>query len=89
MDALEALINRTSCPKLEGPAPTADQLESMLQAAVRAPDHGALRPWRFILTEGEGLVRMENSSLVPLLQPIPSCRRPGMTSVCRCPCGHR
>lgn len=58
MDALEALINRTSCPKLEGPAPTADQLESMLQAAVRAPDHGALRPWRFILTEGEGLVRM-------------------------------
>ena len=25
----------------------------MLQAAVRAPDHGRLRPWRFMLIEGD------------------------------------
>jgi len=58
MEALDALINRVSCPRLEGPAPTAEQLEQMLQAALRAPDHGALRPWRFIITEGEGLVKL-------------------------------
>jgi len=58
MDALEALIGRTSCPRLEGPAPTAEQVDLMLRAALRAPDHGALRPWRFILTEGEGLERL-------------------------------
>lgn len=58
MDALDALINRTSCPRLEGPAPTPQQLDLMLRAALRAPDHGSLRPWRFIITEGEGLVRM-------------------------------
>ena len=58
MDALDALIGRTSCPRLEGPAPTAEQVELMLKAALRAPDHGALRPWRFILTEGEGLERL-------------------------------
>ncbi|MBA4501492.1 NAD(P)H nitroreductase [Marinobacterium marinum] len=54
MEALDALINRVSCPRLEGPAPTAEQVENMLKAALRAPDHGALRPWRFIITEGEG-----------------------------------
>ncbi|GAA0691952.1 nitroreductase family protein [Marinobacterium maritimum] len=58
MEALDALINRVSCPRLEGPAPTAEQLELMLKAAVRAPDHGALRPWRFIVTQGEGLVQL-------------------------------
>lgn len=58
MNALDALINRTSSPRLEGPAPTSEQLELMLRAALRAPDHGALRPWRFIVTQGEGLVRM-------------------------------
>lgn len=58
MDALDTLINRTSSPRLESPAPSPEQLELMLRAALRAPDHGALRPWRFIVTEGEGLVRM-------------------------------
>lgn len=58
MQALDALINRVSCPKLEGPAPTQEQLENMLKAALRSPDHGAMHPWRFLITEGEGLVRM-------------------------------
>lgn len=58
MEALDALLNRVSCPRLEGPAPTAEQLEAMLKAAVRAPDHGALRPWRFIITEGPGLEQL-------------------------------
>jgi len=58
MQALEALTNRVSCPRLEGPAPTAEQLELMLRAAVRAPDHGAMKPWRFLVTEGEGLAKL-------------------------------
>ncbi|GAA0789151.1 nitroreductase family protein [Marinobacterium sediminicola] len=58
MEALDALINRVSSPRLEGPAPSSEQLEQLLKAALRAPDHGALRPWRFIITEGEGLVKL-------------------------------
>ncbi|SIQ41076.1 NAD(P)H nitroreductase [Marinobacterium stanieri] len=58
MQALDALINRVSCPKLEGPAPTREQLDNLFKAALRSPDHGALRPWRFLVTEGEGLKRM-------------------------------
>ena len=34
------------------PGPTRDQLNKMLQIAVRVPDHGKLVPWRFVLFEG-------------------------------------
>lgn len=53
MDALEALINRVSAPRLREPAPTAEQREQLFRAALRAPDHGQLRPWRFLTIEGE------------------------------------
>lgn len=55
MDALDLLLSRTSTPLLTEPGPTAEQLEVMLKAAQRAPDHGSLRPYRFIRIEGEGL----------------------------------
>ena len=35
-----------------GPGPTAAQLDEILQVAVRAPDHGKLSPWRFMVFEG-------------------------------------
>ena len=36
---------------LTDPGPSADDLDYMLQAAVRAPDHGWIRPWRFIVIQ--------------------------------------
>lgn len=54
MDALEALMTRRSASKLTDPAPSGAVLERCLSAAVRAPDHGKLRPWRFILIEDDG-----------------------------------
>ena len=53
MDALENLHQRISVPKLEAPGPDKEQLDNMYRAALRAPDHGALRPWRFLNIEGE------------------------------------
>jgi nitroreductase len=35
--------------RLGPPAPTADELRAILGAALAAPDHGALRPWRLVL----------------------------------------
>ncbi|PNG26649.1 nitroreductase family protein [Methylocella silvestris] len=35
------------------PGPDDGQLRRILTIACRAPDHGALEPWRFILIEGE------------------------------------
>ncbi len=60
MDALDALLSResVSAKYLVEPAPTAEQRRQAYEAALRAPDHGALRPWRFIEFEGEGLERL-------------------------------
>lgn len=47
------LSRRSSSPKaMTGPGPDAAQLELILRAAIRVPDHGKLAPWRFILFEG-------------------------------------
>ncbi|AJO77221.1 NAD(P)H nitroreductase [Pseudomonas sp. MRSN 12121] len=53
MEALDALLNRVSVPRLLDPAPTAEQREVLFAAALRAPDHGQLRPWRFLTVEGQ------------------------------------
>lgn len=58
MDALDALLNRVSAPRLIAPAPDATQRELLFRAALRAPDHGQLRPWRFLTIEGEGLTQL-------------------------------
>ncbi|NQZ32111.1 MAG: nitroreductase family protein [Oceanospirillaceae bacterium] len=58
MQAIELLHNRVSSARLESPAPNAEQLEVMYQAAARAPDHALLRPWRLIVLENEQLVAL-------------------------------
>ena len=58
MDALNLLITRRSSKKLTAPAPNAEQLEQMLQAATQVPDHGNMRPYRFTVIQSEtGLQR--------------------------------
>lgn len=58
MQALDALLNRVSVPRLQDPAPSAEQREILFQAALRAPDHGQLRPWRFLTVEGDRRERL-------------------------------
>lgn len=52
--ALPLLLQRrsASAADLGGPGPDARELELILRAATRVPDHGKLAPWRFILFEG-------------------------------------
>ena len=52
MDAIEALTTRASPRELVEPAPDARTLDRILRAGMRAPDHGRLRPWRFIIVAG-------------------------------------
>lgn len=58
MDALDALFARRSIARLVDPAPTGDDLATMLAAAVAAPDHGELRPWRFVVLTGDDRLRL-------------------------------
>lgn len=50
--ALALLTQRNSAAKLVEPAPSDDELEWMWQAALRAPDHAWLTPWRFLTISG-------------------------------------
>ncbi|EEI0194795.1 oxidoreductase [Salmonella enterica] len=44
MDALELLINRRSASRLAEPAPVGEQLQNILRAGMRVPDHKSLQP---------------------------------------------
>jgi nitroreductase len=50
--ALNLLLNRQSSGALVEPAPSGADLDLILDAALRAPDHGRLRPWRFVIIRG-------------------------------------
>ena len=53
-DTISLLKRRRSVPPpmMTGPAPTADELTTILTVASRVPDHGKLAPWRFVVIEG-------------------------------------
>ena len=60
MDALAALSTRHSIapPFLTGPGPDEAMLAEILAAGASAPDHGRLRPWRFIVIRGDARERL-------------------------------
>jgi nitroreductase len=54
-ETLELLLRRRSAKAamLGEPGPTPAQLETILTAAARVPDHKKLEPWRFVVFEGD------------------------------------
>ena len=57
---LELLLSRRSgsAKAMTAPGPSPEQLDVLLTAACRAPDHGKLFPWRFIVFEADARRRM-------------------------------
>lgn len=67
-DVLLTLIEaRQSVGQLLEPAPSAEQLAQAVQAALAAPDHHRLRPWRFLRVQGDARINM-GDVLVQALQ---------------------
>jgi len=58
--ALEFLLSRRSRPAktLVRPVPDRAQLQPLLTAAARSPDHGKLEPWRFIVVQSAAMHRL-------------------------------
>src|ERR1700742_484072 len=54
--AVELLLTRRSgsAKAMDKPGPSKKDLAEILKAGARAPDHGKLFPWRFIVFEGKG-----------------------------------
>jgi nitroreductase len=57
---MASLLSRASTKSFEDPGPNDEQLRKIFAAAVRAPDHGALRPWRFFLVRGDARKRLSD-----------------------------
>ena len=53
MDALTALHSRNSVNLLCEPGPTSGQLDNIFKAGLRACDHKDLRPWRYLVIDGD------------------------------------
>ena len=53
------MINaRQSDGMLSAPAPSSHELQLAVQAALTAPDHHRLQPWRFLMVSGDARLKM-------------------------------
>ncbi|AZS88846.1 nitroreductase [Streptomyces griseoviridis] len=53
MDVMTAVLTRRSEHTLRAPAPDDEEFAYLLRGASLAPDHGRLRPWRWILLRSD------------------------------------
>lgn len=55
MSLLDTIRTRrsVSVKDMRAPGPSAEQVQALLQAAHRVPDHGKLGPWRFVVFQGD------------------------------------
>jgi len=59
-NGLNVLLTRRSVPALQlhEPGPSAGQIAVAIDAALRAPDHGGLKPLRYVLIQGAARARL-------------------------------
>lgn len=57
---VNALLNHRSTPAglLQEPAPSENDLNTILQCGLSAPDHAAVQPWKFLIIDGEARHRL-------------------------------
>jgi nitroreductase len=72
MDAIELLLTRESAMKLQAPGPSAEELDKILASAVRAPDHGRLRPWHFVVIREDQRARFGELMAESLRRRVPT-----------------
>lgn len=58
MDALEIIFSRHSVAKVRADPVPRELVEQLLSAAVQAPNHYRVRPWRFIVLTGAARSRL-------------------------------
>ena len=60
MTNIDFLLQRQSTPLLTTPLPCEDEVNQILAAGMRVPDHACLQPWHFTVVTGEGLQRLSD-----------------------------
>jgi nitroreductase len=72
MELFDAIASRSTAKSLTGPGPTPGQIARLVEAAGRAPDHGRLKPWRFIAVDGADRERFANAVAQARREQIPN-----------------
>jgi nitroreductase len=73
MNLFTAIDTRSSSIKLVAPGPSHEDLDRILLAGTRAPDHGKLAPWRFVVLEGAARAVLGNAMAEALRAGRPDC----------------
>ena len=63
MSPIDYLLTRRSVKFVRAPGPSAEHLDLILRAAMTAPDHGHLQPWRFALIRGAAIGRLADLAI--------------------------
>lgn len=58
MDVIKAIFTRQSIAEVRPNPIPKEIVEKLLSSAVQAPNHYKVRPWRFVVLSGDGLVRL-------------------------------
>ena len=58
MDVFEVIYGRHSQAKVKPDPVPRELIEKLLEAAVQAPNHYKVRPWRFVVLTGDGLKKL-------------------------------
>ena len=72
MDAIDNITTRNSARELIEPHPSAQEMETVFEAALRAPDHAWLRPSKFWMEDGSPRIAGTPKTLMSLRG---TCRR--------------
>lgn len=60
IDSIELLLTRQSNAALTKPAPNKNDLDVILKAGMRVPDHAGLMPWQFLIVADQGLQKLSD-----------------------------
>ncbi len=75
-DVLDYLLQRRSSKidDLVEPGPSADEIETILTAAARVPDHGRMVPFYFLIIQGEARTKIGNKMAALYEEQTPDAR---------------
>ncbi len=71
MDVIEAIHQRHSQKKVKPDAVPRELIETILDAAVQAPNHYKVRPWRFVVLTGDALNKLGDTMSASLQERHP------------------
>lgn len=83
MTVLNTLNQRQSVKAdlLGDPAPSDVELQDILQAGMSAPDHGAIRPWRFKVIRGDDRLHLADLFASALLAKTPDADEEAVANI--------